>query len=302
MALEGHMNHIRELQGVPGSTPSLANLQITFIGAGRIAQAMVEGLVAAGLSADQIHLTNRGNRERLNHLQSRWGVNVHLDKASAVDGAHVVVLAVKPADMAEAVAQVKPHLTGEPLLISVAAGITLAALAEWTEDRYALVRAMPNSSSRVLASATALAFDEKCNDEHKALAEALFRTIGSVVVVPEDQMDAVTGLSGSGPAYIYRLVEGLMEAGRMAGLPDHLTRRLSIETLYGAAHMLARTGQEPTELRQEVTSPGGTTAAGLAVLEAHGFTEALQQAVMAATRRAGELSNWYTNDSGEMVG
>src|SRR5690606_6605190 len=211
VALEGHMNHIRELQGVPGSTPSLANLQITFIGAGRIAQAMVEGLVAAGLSADQIHLTNRGNRERLNHLQSRWGVNVHLDTASAVDGAHVVVLAVKPADMAEAVAQVKPHLTGEPLLISVAAGITLAALAEWTEDRYALVRAMPNSSSRVLASATALAFDEKCNDEHKALAEALFRTIGSVVVVPEDQMDAVTGLSGRGPAYIYRLVEGLME-------------------------------------------------------------------------------------------
>lgn len=290
-----------EGEALPPHTPNLSEIKVTFIGAGRVVHAIVSGLVTAGLSGSQIHVTNRGSSQRMAGLAQRWSVHTHTDKAAAVAGADVLFLAVKPIDMATAVAEVMPHITGAPLIISVAAGVPLETIAQWTDDKYALVRAMPNSSSRVLASSTALAFGDKCTDGQCWLAEALFSAIGTVITVPEGQMDAVTGLSGSGPAYVYRLMEGLIEAGRMAGLPAELSRQLSIETLYGAARMLAETGDEPVDLRQEVTSPGGTTAAGLAVLEQHGFTEALHQAVIAATRRSGELSTAYT-EATELAG
>lgn len=269
----------------------LQGKRIGLVGAGSMAQALLHGLVGGGLVGPQsVTVSNRANDEMLMCLERQWGVRVTRDKAEVAGSADVLLLAVKPADMTAALAELRQHVRPEQLVISMAAGIPTAAVEHHLPAGTPVVRAMPNTSSRVKASATALCGGRWAGEESLALARAIFASVGQVAVVPESALDAVTGLSGSGPAYVYLFVEALVEAGIATGLGPEDARSLAVQTLFGAARMLMETGADPAELRRQVTSPNGTTAAALQVLEEQGFKDALVAAVVRAAERAGELA------------
>ncbi|MDI3299146.1 MAG: pyrroline-5-carboxylate reductase [Bacillota bacterium] len=272
----------------------LETIRLGLVGAGEMAEALIAGLVGSGrLEPGRILVNNRSNRARLEHLRSRWGVRTTQEKAALAE-AEVLVLAVKPADAAEALAQLRPHVRDGAALVSVVAGLrTEAVLARLGRD-LPVVRAMPNTPSRVGEGATALAAGRLAGERELALARQLFAGVGRVVEVEEGALDAVTGLSGSGPAYVFLLLEALIDAGVKQGLEYAVARELALQTVFGAAKMARERGEDPARLREEVTSPNGTTVAGLAALEQGGFRQALEAAVGRATARARELGLLYS--------
>ncbi len=268
----------------------LTGKEIAFVGAGSLTWSLLGGLVGGGgLAAEQVVVTNRSSEERLREVRDRWGVRVTRDMA-VLGRADVLVLACKPADIPGALRQLAPVLSPRQLIVSAAAGVTTGLIERFLPAGTPVVRAMPNTSSRVRQSATALCAGRWAGPEEMALAAAIFSAVGRVVVVPEEVMDAVTAVSGSGPAYVYLLMEALAEAARAVGLPAETADELVLQTVYGAARMALETGVPPAELRRQVTSPRGTTAAALAVLEERGFREALAAAVQRAAARARELA------------
>lgn len=285
------MTQLENMTRVPTGAEILAGRSLCFIGAGQMAQAMVAGLINGGsLTPDRIAMTNRNNDQELTAAAERWQVKISRRKDQVVPGADLVVLAVKPQDMSRAVAETRPLLSPTGMIVSVAAGITLTQLEALFGNSVPIVRAMPNSSSRVLESATVLSMGAKCTVDHCALAKSLFTPIGTVSIISEDGLDAVTGLSGSGPAYVYRFVQALSQAGQEMGLTPELSRQLTLQTLIGAVRMLQETGLDPEALTRQVMSPGGTTQAGLEALEEAGFSRSVAAAIRRATQRAGELS------------
>ncbi|MDI3328920.1 MAG: pyrroline-5-carboxylate reductase [Alicyclobacillaceae bacterium] len=265
-----------------------------FLGAGSIAEAMIRGLLRAGVvGSDQILVANRNNGERLTRLADQYGVR-RAARDELIRRSNVLILAMKPKDAAEALSEVRAQLSGEPLVISVLAGIPT----DWIEERIGrpvpVVRAMPNTSCTVGESATALAAGRHAGESHLEIARVMFGAVGRVVVVPEDRLDAVTGLSGSGPAFLYYIVEALTEAGKAAGLDEETAKVLVEQTLYGAAKMIRETGESPAELRRQVTSPGGTTMAGLEVLDRRDVAGAVREAVWRAAERAREMREEFT--------
>ena len=269
---------------------SLSELQVFFVGAGAMSEALINGWLAAHLlSAEQVTISNRRHHTRLDELAQRYGVHICQDQAADVARANVVVFAVKPFDLATALAEVAPFLSPTQLVISVAAGVATSTIERGLGTNIPVIRAMPNTSSRVQASATALCAGRRATTEHIELAHHLFSGIGISLTVQEDQMDAVTGLSGTGPAYFYYVVEALLAAGQSCGLPAETTQALLIQTLYGSAKMLQETGLPPAELRHQVTSPNGTTMAAMTVLEEGHARQIFLQAVQRATQRATEL-------------
>jgi pyrroline-5-carboxylate reductase len=203
--------------------------------------------------------------------------------------ADIVILAVKPKDVLEALSEWRSRLGREQLFISVVAGISTETITQALGGRIAVVRAMPNTSCAVGLSATALCGGNGVAEGQLSMAERIFKSIGSVIRVDEGAMDAVTGLSGSGPAYFYYMVEALQAAGVQAGLSAETARQLTVQTLLGAAHMLVETGKEAGQLRHEVTSPGGTTMAGLEILRQCEVAEAMKRAVLRAKERSIEM-------------
>ena len=206
------------------------------------------------------------------------------DAGLRLDGA---VIAVKPGDAAAACGSLRA--VGARRVLSVAAGVTLAALEGWLVEPVPVVRAMPNTAALVGCGAAAIAGGWAAGTEDLAWAQSILEAVGTVVVVPESALDAVTGLSGSGPAYVFLLAEALIDAGVLVGLARPVARQLAVQTLLGSARLLEETGDEPATLRAAVTSPGGTTAAGLRALEAAGVRSAVLEAVVAATERSREL-------------
>lgn len=265
-------------------------LKVFFLGAGAVGEALIKGLLNAGLlSAEQIVISNRKNVARLEALQQLYGVRVSQDKREDCQQADLVILAMKPFDLPAALAEVAPVISARQIVISLAAGVSTAMIERQLGLPAPVMRAMPNTSSSVQASATALCGGHWVTSAHLELAQSLFSAIGISVVVEEEQMNAVTGLSGSGPAYFYYLVEALQEAAQQCGLTAETARALLVQTIYGAARMLQESDQEPAELRRQVTSPNGTTMAGLAVLEQGGVYQLLIQTVQRATARAAEM-------------
>jgi len=262
---------------------------VGFIGAGNMAEALIGGLREAGVDGAQILATNRSRRERLDHLRQVWGIVTTPSKAELSAAATTLVLAMKPADLDQAMRELRPHITDRHLIISLLAGVRCASVEEYV-DTSPVVRAMPNLSAAVLASTTALAYGRHAGAAHRAAARSLFARVGHTVDVGEDAMDAVTAVAGSGPAYVYLFMEALIEAGIHAGLPVQVARDLATQTVFGAAKLVKETNSDPAELRRRVTSPGGTTMAALTVLEARGFKMAIADAVRQAIRRAGELA------------
>lgn len=250
-------------------------------------EALVGGLLDAGWDATSIAVAEV-DPERRRGIEERFpGVRVAPTPAWVAAEADVVLVAVKPPDVVGALEQTAAGLGTDALVLSIAAGVTIATLEAAAPGR-AVVRAMPNTPALVGQAATALAAGNHATAAHLDLAERILGAVGVVVRVPEEHLDAVTGLSGSGPAYVFLVAEALIEAGVLAGLPRDTADTLTRETLLGAATLLAQ-GGDPADLRAAVTSPGGTTAAGLHALEEHGTRAAFLDAVRAAAARSREL-------------
>lgn len=268
----------------------LAGKSFFFIGAGNICESMVKGLLSTGVvRPGEIWVANRTNSERLNFLRNYYGIVPVEDKCAAAAEADVIILAMKPQDVFPALEELKGCVKDNQLVISVLAGITTLLIEEGLATNLGVVRAMPNTSCAVLESATGLSAGHYTTPEQMQLASAIFRMVGEVVVLDESLLDAVTGLSGSGPAYIYYLVEAMEKAGESAGIPREMARPLVLRTLLGAAKMLIETGEQPEVLRRQVTSPNGTTMAGINELDLGNFKGTIRKAILRATRRSQEL-------------
>ncbi|WP_152393890.1 pyrroline-5-carboxylate reductase [Paenibacillus guangzhouensis] len=272
---------------------TIAGQQICFYGAGSIAEAIVRGLLDKNIATpEQITLLNRQNQIRLQELEARYHVqttNEQAAKEQALRDASIIVLAMKPKDAAEALLEIRPLVNPQQLIISVIAGLSIGTMQELLDAHNPIVRTMPNTSSTIGLGATGMCFSSSVNAIQQQIALNMFEAIGVVSIVEENQMDIVTGVSGSGPAYVYYLIESMIAAGIHGGLSNEQARNLTIQTLIGAAHMVQSTGEDPAELRRKVTSPGGTTQAAIETLQSFHFTEALMTAIQRAADRAGEM-------------
>ncbi len=266
-------------------------MKIAVIGGGVMGESIVAGLLDSGPTDGarvEVAVVEQ-NPERAAELAQRHAIMV-TDVATAVRDADVAILAVKPHDVATASETAVEVLSLECVVVSVAAGLTLAQLEGWLPLQQPVVRAMPNTPALVRAGMTAICAGRYATDEHMATAHAVLASVGAVVRVPEAQMDAVAAISGSGPAYVFLVVEALVEAGVRAGLPRALATDLTVATLSGSARLIEESGEHPAILRERVTSPGGTTAAALHQLEAHGLRAAFLDAVLANRDRSRELA------------
>lgn len=262
---------------------------IGFLGAGSMAEAIISGLLDKQLlPAKHIIVTNRTERTRLQQLENDYGIQTTTDHATLVSQSDILILAMKPKDVSD-IQQNKASLREDQLILSVLAGISTDHISQLLGRPIPVIRAMPNTSSAVGCSATGLAAGAHVRPNHLETAQTIFQSIGKAAVVDEDQMDIVTGLAGSGPAFIYSMIEAMEEAGIQGGLDPQTTKTLARQTLFGVAQMLQQTGKEPEELRQKIMSPGGTTVAGLDTLQSNGFTESVQAAVHRSAERAEEL-------------
>jgi len=273
------------------SDDGLAGQRFGFVGGGAMAEALVGGLLASGVSTDRIRVADP-DPARQKALAEAQGVAVTGDNAEAVAGADVALVAVKPNVLVDALGALcdGPTDVGATLWISIAAGIPLATIERALGPGARVVRAMPNTPALVHAGATAIHANGACRAADRAVARTLFEAVGTCWEAPnEGLLDAVTGLSGSGPAYVFVFLEALGDAGVRMGLPRDAAYQLAFQTVLGAAKLALESGRHPASLKDQVTSPGGTTIAGLERLEAGGFRAALHDAVEAATRRSREL-------------
>ena len=262
--------------------------RVALIGGGKMGSALLGGLLDGGWDADELSVAEVDPDRRRELEQQFSKVRVVPSPAWAVADADVVVLAVKPGDVAASLQAAESSLRTDTLVLSIAAGVTLATLEALAPGR-PVVRAMPNTPALVGLGASAIAAGSEAGEPHLELASRLLGAVGIVVAVAEPALDAVTGLSGSGPAYIFLVAEAMIEAGVLEGLPRDIAEQLVVQTLLGSATLLAQSAEGPDALRAAVTSPGGTTAAGLRELEAAGVRAAILDAVSAATRRSREL-------------
>jgi pyrroline-5-carboxylate reductase len=270
---------------------------IAFLGTGNMAEAILKGLLRAGTARPEGIIATGRRTERLEELKRNYGVRTTTDNLAAAREAEIIVLSVKPQAMDKLVVQVAPALDHRKLIISVAAGVPIAALERRLGAGARIIRTMPNTPSLVGAGACALARGEHASDEDLAVASRIFQSVGTTTVVDENLLDAVTGLSGSGPAYVFLVIEALSDAGVKVGLPRYTALKLAAQTVLGSAQLLIETNAHPGQLKDQVTSPGGTAIAGLHTLEAGGLRTTLINAVEAATRRAKELGEQFLEKS-----
>jgi pyrroline-5-carboxylate reductase len=262
--------------------------KIGMLGAGNMAGALIRGLLAAKTVALENLRASDPREDRLRELADAHGIETTPFNDALVDWADVVVVAVKPQVLPSVLEGVGSKLSGK-LLVSIAAGVTTASLAALTAPGTRIIRTMPNTAAIALSAATAIAAGPNATASDLELARELFNAVGDSVTVGESLLDAVTGLSGSGPAYVMLFIEGLADGGVKAGLPRDVAQKLAAQTVYGAAKLLVEQGEHPARLKDMVTSPGGTTISGLAELERVGVRHACISAVDAATRRSLEL-------------
>lgn len=265
---------------------------ITFLGAGNMANAIIRGLLRAGLAKEKITATVRREEKKI-ELEATHGIRASFDNVAAAKDAEVIVLCVKPQALDKLLTQIAPSIDRSKLIISVAAGVPIAAIERRLGAGARIVRSMPNTPSLVGAGATAVSAGEHATEEDLQLATAMFESVGLTTVVDEYQLDAVTGLSGSGPAYIFLIIEALSDAGVKVGLSRHQSLKLAAQTVLGSAKLLLETNAHPGQLKDQVTSPGGTAIAGLHTLEAGGLRTTLIDAVEAATNRARQLGESF---------
>lgn len=238
----------------------------------------------------QISVTNKDDRFRLNELVYNFGIVGDANqKYRSVQEADILILAMKPKDVDAALREIKSYTSPNQMVISVIAGISTEQISALLGHDAPIIRTMPNTSAIVGLSATGMCAGKTASPEHIQIAKEIFEAIGIVIVTEEEQLDAITGLSGSGPAYVYYLVEAMLEGGKAVGLSEQHAKELILQTVIGAANMLVETKESPAYLREKVTSPNGTTQAGLDVLKEYQFHEAVKNCVIRATERSKEL-------------
>jgi pyrroline-5-carboxylate reductase len=266
-------------------------INLGFLGGGNMAEALLRGLLETGTCSAERLWAADVNPERLAYLARTLGVHTTRDNAELLAECPLVLLAVKPQQLPDLLKSLQTHFVpSRHTVLSIAAGVPLAVLEKWLGQPLKLVRLMPNTPAKLRAGATAFCLGKLCGEAEKKLVEQLFAAVGTVAQVGEESMNAVTALSGSGPAYVFRLCEVMAQAGEALGLSAPVAKALTVQTILGAARMLAESGEEAAALRQAVTSKGGTTEAALAHLEASHFAEMFQTALKRASDRAQELT------------
>jgi pyrroline-5-carboxylate reductase len=276
-----------EATEVPAKLP---NVRVAVLGAGKMGGILLQAFLKENLfSPELIHGTVQ-HPERALALSTQWGVDVGTDNLRAASQADLILIGVKPFQVAGLIEEIKPALTAQKTVVSFAASVKTSAIEDAAGVELAVIRAMPNTPSALGAGAAALCRGRFVSNEKMELAQRIFETVGRTVIVDEKHMDAVTGLSGSGPAYIYIIIEALAEAGVKVGLPRDTATQLAAQTAYGAAKMVLETGYHPALLKDAVTTPAGCTIDGILELEEGGLRVTLIKAVMRATERARQLA------------
>jgi pyrroline-5-carboxylate reductase len=272
------------------SPAQLPNVTVAVLGAGKMGGILLQAFLKQNLFAPEQIFATVAHAERAVALSTQWGVDVSTDNLEAARKADLILLGVKPFQVPELVDQIKPALTVAKTLVSFAASVKTRAIEEAAGLEIAVIRAMPNTPSALGAGAAGLCRGRFVKPEQMELAQRIFETVGRTVVVDEKHMDAVTGLSASGPAYIYIIIEALAEAGVKVGLPRDTATQLAAQTVFGAGKMVLETGYHPALLKDAVTTPAGCTVDGILELEEGGLRVTLIKAVMRATQRAKELA------------
>lgn len=268
--------------------------KIAFIGGGNMASSIIGGMLANGFQPEQICVGNRG-AEKCRRLKETYGIATTLDNHAAVADADIVIMAVKPQVMGAVIADLASSISPGSVVVSVAAGIQLSNLQEWLGESHAIVRVMPNTPSMVRCGAAGLFANELVNDEKKTSIEAIFNAVGiSCWVDDEAKIDAVTAVSGSGPAYFFLMMETMQKIGQELGLSEQVARDLTIQTALGAAQMASTSEYDTTDLRLQVSSPGGTTRAAIAKFQALNVEDTFRQAMQAAQNRAREMAEEFS--------
>ena len=266
----------------------LTDKKIAFLGGGNMAEALIKGMLSADVAKSRQILVTDMSASRIEYLK-KYNITPAANNREAVLEAGIVLLCVKPQVIDAVLAEIADAADPTKLVISIAAGITISRMEKALTKNPRVIRVMPNTPALVLAGAAALCAGTSATKDDLELAQGIFNSVGCAVVVEEKLMDAVTGLSGSGPAYVFTVIEALSDAGVKAGLPRPLALELSVQTVFGSAKMVMDTKEHPAKLRDMVTSPGGTTIAGIAALEEGGIRATLIKAVERATLRSREL-------------
>ena len=269
----------------------LQNKKIAFVGSGNMAEALIRGLlppagpvVPENISAADI------SEKRLSDMHNRYSIHTYTDNTEAIKLADIVILAVKPQVIRTVLPEISEHANENKLVISIAAGVKMELIQDSLKQAR-VIRVMPNVAALVHAAISAISRGKYATEDDVQVAQKIFNAVGDTVIVEEKLMDAVTGLSGSGPGYIFHVINALTDGGVKVGLPRDTALKLAAHTVYGAAKMLIETGEHPMKLRDMVTSPGGTTIAGIHALERNGLGAAFMDAIEVATRRSQELGS-----------
>ncbi|WP_246939642.1 pyrroline-5-carboxylate reductase [Bacillus pinisoli] len=270
----------------------LEKKNIIFLGAGSMAEAMISGIVNGNkVPKNQLYVSNKSNRLRLKELEAGYGIKGVSSEDVSLDEMDIIFLAMKPKDAEAVMLSIKDQLQPHQLVISVLAGITTSFMEHHLQKGQQVIRVMPNTSSMIGESATAISIGTFTDRDQVEDAKELLSCIGKVFEIEEEQMDIFTGIAGSGPAYFYYLMEHMEKAGKEGGLDMETTREVMAQTILGAAKMILEQDESPAQLRKNVTSPNGTTAAGLAALAEHGGGKAITQAIKHASNRSNEISS-----------
>ena len=268
----------------------LANKTIGVIGAGHIGSAVIGGLIKAKLTSPKNIIVSRRSESNLAELAKTFGIHTTTDNKKVAKSSDIIVLAIKPMNSRDVLNEIKEEITSSKVIVSVMAGIKTSFINSFLGVECPVIRTMPNTPVMVDSGATAISKGRFANEEDLKIANTIFKSIGTVEVVPENLLDAVTGLSGSGPAYIYMVIEAMTDGGVKMGIPRQISFKLAAQTVFGAAKLVIETGKHPAILKDEVTTPGGTAIAAVAELEMHGLRTMLINAVSTATMRSKELS------------
>ncbi|CAM2794711.1 pyrroline-5-carboxylate reductase [Paenibacillus sediminis] len=277
----------------PQSSKALIEQNVCFYGAGSMAEAIVQGLISRSvILSGQISMLNNSNNDRLKQLEDRYGVRTANDpnkKIEILSKSQIIVLAMKPKDAAEAIRLLSPILSEDQLLVSVIAGLTIETMQSLLGRKQPIARTMPNTSSTIGLGATGISFSKETTEEQQRIVRTMFEAVGTVSIIEEDKIEILTGVSGSGPAYIYYFMEAMIEAGVEGGLTPEQAKELTVQTVLGAARMVAQTGENPADLRAKVTSPNGSTQAAIEVMAKGNVFNTIKAAVFRCAERSKEM-------------
>lgn len=262
---------------------------IGMVGGGQMGEALIRGLMESGLTEAARIIVAEPAASRRDYLETNYQVRTTESAAELAGASQVIILAVKPQVMEPVLTLYREHLSAGHLLISIAAGVTLSQMERCLSEQMRIIRVMPNTPALVLAGASAISGNKNASSEDMAVCSQIFSAVGTCVEVPESLLDAVTGLSGSGPGYVFTFLEAMIDGGVLAGIPRPLAEQLALQTLYGSAKLALESGEPAAVLKGRVTSPGGTTIAGLQVMERDGLRGTMMAAIKAATDRSKEL-------------